>query len=337
LTKDWFIEISNQLCNPSYCLFHKVGDYVDINPKSSINEKHLDYFYIFGRILGKAIYDRHLIDIPFSTLFFQRLLNTSLNNWTLKDVERNDYDYAKSLRWILNSSINDADLDLTFSVTTSSISGEIHEVPLIKNGINKNVNDSNKKEYVKHLVQWYCEVNIRDQINALRKGFYELMPLNKINIFTINELDSLIGGVKEIDVELLQNVCVYKGGYEDEYVSSGGSGSGGSGSGGSGSGGSTKKETCTVSYFWNILKNMTLIEKRKVLRFITGTTRVPLDGFDPCLQICKATRENDEQHALPTAHTCFNQLVLPSYSTMELTKEKLLYALNESDNTFGMT
>ena len=323
LTKDWFLEISNKLVNPSYCLFRKTGvssEYYDIDSRSDVNTAHLDYFYIFGRILGKAIYDRHLIDVPFSQLFFKRLLNTSSskNSYTLKDVEQDDVEYARSLKWILNENIDSVDLDLTFSVTRSSVGNVVHEVPLLPNGINIDVTDANKIEYVNLLVQWHCELSIRNQINALRRGFFQLMPSNKINIFTVEELDLLIGGVKDIDVELLQNVCIYKGGYENIDV----------------------EKNSSVNYFWDILKEMELEMKRKVLRFITGTTRIPLDGFDPCFQICKASRggeEGDEQVALPTAHTCFNQLVLPAYKSRELMKEKLLYALEESDGTFGMT
>jgi E3 ubiquitin-protein ligase HUWE1 len=59
-----------------------------------------------------------------------------------------------------------------------------------------------------------------------------------------------------------------------------------------------------------------------------------VDGFDPCLQIC---RSQEGYKALPTAHTCFNQLVLPAYQSCEQLRERLTYALDESGASFGMT
>lgn len=38
---------------------------------------------------------------------------------------------------------------------------------------------------------------------------------------------------------------------------------------------------------------------------------------------------------LPTAHTCFNQLDLPEYSSTEELKEKLMIAIKEGGEGFG--
>ena len=369
LTKDWFVEIARKLCDPSYCLFRRGrgeggggggggdggsgsgsgsggsgGISYDIDPRSSVNERHLDYYHVFGRILGKSIYDRHLIDVNFSTLFFRRLLTGGgssggssgggggggglAKKWKLEDVEEDDADYGSSLRWLLDcDDIDEADLGLTFSVTRQSVSGATTEIPLIHDGINVEVTNKNKKEYVAKVVAWHCENCVRDQVSALRRGFFEMMPSEKINVFTVDELEQLIGGVKEVDVETLRNVCVYKGGYENEEEEE-------SGGGGGGGGGRA------VNYFWSFLGQLDLEGRRRVLRFITGTTRVPLDGFDPCLQICRASRDDEVGRgtkALPVAHTCFNQLVLPAYESVEMCHERFMYALDESDGTFGLT
>ena len=85
------------------------------------------------------------------------------------------------------------------------------QVPLKDNGINIDVTELNKIEYVRLLVEWHCEKSILNQVHSLQKGFYELMPKDKINIFTVQELKLLIGGVTDVDVNLLRNVCIYKG------------------------------------------------------------------------------------------------------------------------------
>ena len=62
--------------------------------------------------------------------------------------------------------------------------------------------------------------------------------------------------------------------------------------------------------------------REDVMRFVTGTTKVPLDGFDPAFTITKA--EGADENTLPTSHTCFNQLVLPEYQTEEKLIDKYL-------------
>ena len=104
-----------------------------------------------------------------------------------------------------------------------------------------------------------------------------------------------------------------------------------------------------------------------MLRFITGSNKVPLDGYNPPLTITKAAVAVRERVAaaallssgggggsgggtgtsagagtaaaalpLPTAHTCFNQLVLPEYPTKKLLRERLLFAVAETEG-FHMT
>ena len=55
---------------------------------------------------------------------------------------------------------------------------------------------------------------------------------------------------------------------------------------------------------------------------------MPLDGFDPPFTLTRKedVAQEDVDGMLPTSHSCFNQLVLPEYSSVKVLKEKLLYA-----------
>jgi E3 ubiquitin-protein ligase HUWE1 len=46
-------------------------------------------------------------------------------------------------------------------------------------------------------------------------------------------------------------------------------------------------------------------------------------------------RAHGDNSLLPTAHTCFNQLDLPAYSSLEELRKKLLIAINEGSEGFG--
>jgi len=75
------------------------------------------------------------------------------------------------------------------------------------------------------------------------------------------------------------------------------------------------------------------------VQFITGTSKVPLEGFSN-LQGMRGTQLFNihrafNESSLPSAHTCFNQLDLPNYKSEEILKEKLLIAINEGSEGFG--
>ena len=67
---------------------------------------------------------------------------------------------------------------------------------------------------------------------------------------------------------------------------------------------------------------------------------MPLDGFS-ALQGSDGIKQFNihkafgGSHLLPSAHTCFNQLDLPAYSSAEELKEKLLMAITEGAEGFG--
>ncbi|KAJ1436695.1 hypothetical protein B484DRAFT_445494 [Ochromonadaceae sp. CCMP2298] len=70
-------------------------------------------------------------------------------------------------------------------------------------------------------------------------------------------------------------------------------------------------------------------EKRALLLFFTGSSRVPLDGYSPPLTITQGV--DMCMNALPRAHTCFNQLVLPRYASYEVCVKKLRFAIENTE------
>ena len=96
-----------------------------------------------------------------------------------------------------------------------------------------------------------------------------------------------------------------------------------------------------------------------MLSFATGTSRVPLGGFND-LQGVQGTqrfsihRAYGDPDRLPQAHTCkflnsvpmirsednvdlpgFNQIDLPQYSSYEMLRQQLLLSINEGGEGFG--
>jgi len=57
-------------------------------------------------------------------------------------------------------------------------------------------------------------------------------------------------------------------------------------------------------------------DKRLFLKFVSGSDRSPIDGLSRLGLVVSKNGSDDAR--LPSAHTCFNHLLLPDYSTIEV-------------------
>lgn len=90
-----------------------------------------------------------------------------------------------------------------------------------------------------------------------------------------------------------------------------------------------------MKWFWAVVSSFTQEELARLLQFTTGSSQLPPGGFNtlcPSFQIIAAPTHS----TLPTAHTCFNQLCLPTYDSYEELHKLLKLAISEGSEGFGM-
>ncbi len=93
------------------------------------------------------------------------------------------------------------------------------------------------------------------------------------------------------------------------------------------------KNDQTVIWFWEIIHEFNEEYKRMFLKFTTGSDRTPLRGMADLGLTIMVQGEDDER--LPSAHTCFNHLILPRYTSKEKMRKKLMQAV-ENNEGFGL-
>lgn len=91
-------------------------------------------------------------------------------------------------------------------------------VDLKENGRNLPVTNQNKKEYVDLVTNWRIQKRIEEQFNCFAQGFNELIPQDLINVFDERELELLIGGIAEMDVDDWKKHTDYRGYTESDDV-----------------------------------------------------------------------------------------------------------------------
>ncbi|KAE8875837.1 E3 ubiquitin-protein ligase [Phytophthora fragariae] len=311
VTREWYMILAREMFNPNYVLFTSAADSPTFqpNPLSYVNKDHLSYFEFVGKVLGKAVADGQLLDAHFTRSFYKHILQLPIS---YHDMEAIDPEYYRNLHSILDNSIADLGLELTFSAEQSNF-GKFEVVDLIPNGRNVVVTDENKMEYVKLVTHHRMATGIRQQIDSFLKGFHQLVPPEMIAIFNENELELLISGMPEIDIDDLKA--------NTEYAN-------------------YKPTDSVIRWFWNVLYSFTHEERALFLQFVTGTSKVPLEGFK-ALEGMRGTQKFNihkafgNNSALPSAHTCFNQLDLPEYESEEKLKQCLLLAIREGSEGFG--
>ncbi|XP_045465167.1 E3 ubiquitin-protein ligase Nedd-4 isoform X2 [Harmonia axyridis] len=312
LAREWFYLISKEMFNPYYGLFEysAMDNYtLQINPFSGLcNEEHLSYFKFIGRVAGMAVYHGKLLDAFFIRPFYKMMLAKAID---LKDMESVDSEYYKSLLWIKEN--DPSDLDLTFSVDEDSFGQtSLHE--LIPGGANVPLDNSNKDEYIKCIIQWRFVGRVQEQMNSFLEGFSELVPLNIIKIFDENELELLMCGIQHIDVKDWKYNTVYKGDYHAHHV--------------------------VILWFWRAVLSFSNEMRSRLLQFVTGTSRVPMNGFKELYgsngpQLFTIERWGTTDN-FPRAHTCFNRLDLPPYESYATLKDKLVKAIEGSQGFAGV-
>lgn len=280
LSREFFFLLSHEMFNPFYCLFEYSAhdNYtLQINPHSGINPEHLNYFKFIGRVVGLAIFHRRFLDAFFIGALYKMVLNKPVN---LADMEGVDADFHRSLQWMLDNDITDV-LEQTFS-TDDERFGVTTVEDLIPNGRNIDVTNENKKEYVDLMVKWRIEKRIAEQFQAFKEGFHELIPQDLINVFDERELELLIGGIAEIDVDDWKKHTDYRGYTESDEV---------------------------IQFFWQTIRSWDGEQKSRLLQFATGTSRIPVNGFKD-LQGSDGPRrftieKAGEINNLPKAHTWY--------------------------------
>ena len=72
--------------------------------------------------------------------------------------------------------------------------------------------------------------------------------------------------------------------------------------------------------------------QKRFLFFCTGSDRVPIKGLGNLNFVI--SRNGTDESRLPSAHTCFNHLLLPEYRQKERLKTQLLKAINDTEGFY---
>ncbi|GAB1868523.1 HECT-type E3 ubiquitin transferase [Camponotus japonicus] len=257
------------------------------------------HYYFIGRILGKALYENLLVELPFAEFFLSKIVGRQ-SDVDVHHLASLDPIMYRNLLYLKSYMGDVADLNLDFTVLSDEL-GERRVDELKPSGANIPVTNHNRIEYIHLMADYKLNKQIRAQCYAFKQGIGSVVPLDWLQMFNNKELQVLISGAQiPVDVNDLKLHTNYTGGYAADHP--------------------------TITAFWKVVSEFNDQQKGQLLKFVTSCSRPPLLGFkelDPpfCIQ------HAGSMDRLPTSSTCMNLLKLPEFPDEKILREKLLYAI----------
>ena len=281
LQREWFQLVSEQLFDPGMGLWLPSASNqmaMRINPSSEIScpDDHLIYFRFLGRVMGKAMFDGQIVAGHMVRHLYKHILGWPI---TFADLQIPDESYYNSLKSLIRlDNVEDVCLDFTF---LENEYGENRSVDLIENGSYTDVTNENLPLFLEANMKYHMMERVKPQLNELLLGFFDVIPEPLLTIFDFQELELLMCGLPEIDIDDWMKHTDYQGLFQQK-------------------GGDNK----VVKWFWEIVSDEFDQEERaRLLQFSTGKTLKLL---------CKRTLQSSPMH-LTSVDLCLFQQVLRAF------------------------
>ncbi|CAH1133303.1 unnamed protein product [Ceutorhynchus assimilis] len=299
--KEFLNEVLKTAFDPNRGFFCMTADNT-LYPNPNVHlivENFPEHYKFIGRLVGKAIFENILVDLPLAEFFLAKLLVDRASACYLKSLDPVLY---RNLLYLRDYNGDVSDLGLDFTIVNNDL-GETRVMELKPDGRNIPVTNDNRLEYIQRLADLKLNAQLKKQCVAFRDGLNSVVPLLWLKLFNHKELQVIIGGdTQEIDLSDLRAHIVYSGDFNAEHP--------------------------TILLFWKILFGFTDIQKRQLLKFVTSCSRPPLLGFKELNpQFC--IQSSGVENRMPTASTCLNLLKIPIFKDEEVMRSKILSAIEQ--------
>ena len=277
------------------------------DPAAPTDDASLARFRLFGAALGLAIYNGVVLDVALPPFAFRRLADER-HEPTLEDLRELSPSLARGLDQLLAhegpGSVEEVfcrsfAVDAARRVDSEGDGGVADAVELAPGGAHIPVTASNREEFVRRFAVHALVGAVAAPLDAFVRGFRRVCGGPALGLFTAEELELLIRGEPELDVAALRRVTRYDGGSPRRIPRCWRSGA------------SWRRWTrrnggdCSSS------------PRGATARAVGGLGNLPF----------VVQRSGPDTSHLPTAHTCFNVLLLPEYASREKLRERLEVAL----------
>jgi hypothetical protein len=313
IMREWFTTLFKALEDEQLQLFIKSDTDIfsyTINPLLKRNNNNFKYFNLIGKLIAKALIDNITVNICFNKLIYKMILQEKIEINELVFINKPLYNSLENM-----TNMECSNLGLSYNIEFKDYKNNYHSFDIIKNGINIPVRDM--KDFINKRIDFMTSL-YEPFIKRIRDTLFGIIPKEVIQSFTSEQLELLINGRPFIDLEDWKQFTEYREPYN--------------------------LNNKIIIWFWDILSQLSQNELGNLLMFTTGTSRVPLGGFEH-LESNRGNISRFTIEAIPyvpntknyiKAHTCFNRLDIPYFKNREELKEAILFICNNRILGFGI-
>lgn len=280
---------------------NKVGEnrekYI-IKPSSNSTQLLAMYEYL-GILFGCCIRTGVRLPLDLPSFVWKPLVYEEL---TFSDLDAIDRSTATSLQFIRRCDRATFDQSVTEAFTCALSDKTL--VELKETGALIPVTYDTREEYVRLVLNARLTEHSA-QIDAIRRGLGRIMPTQLLNLLTWRELEVMVCGEPFIDVDLLRRHTEYS---------------------------AVSPDAKHIDIFWSVLENFDQKDRRRFIQFAWAQERLPSDDQEfvksHTRMMIKPSAFQPVDKALPRADTCFFNVELPAYTSSDIMRKQLLFALS---------
>ena len=197
----------------------------------------------------------------------------------------------------------------SFNLMRTWTDGQLAFVPMEIMGEEHVLTTRNREFLFRQKIDNLIDESVIDQFRMIAEGFTEMIPEGSFRgIAKADNMKHIILGETVVDVDDMMAHAVYENGWDANHQ--------------------------IVQWLWEIIQAMTREERRKLLRFITGTSTVPVGGFANLHQPIIISQSHATADHFPSAHTCTFTLDVPEYQDIETMRARFMVAIDVDNMGF---
>jgi len=257
---------------------------------------HLAMYEFLGVLMGVALTTRFPLSLDLSSIFWKGILSTKTE---LSDLEAVDKLCIQALTEV-GSLTSDKFAEMMGTEKFVTQLSDNTEVELKRDGKSTGLTYELRHQYTDLVIKSRLHESAR-QIDAVRKGLDSVVPIRMLSLFSWFDLETLVCGNPHIDVEALRRHTKFTGVLSSSHP--------------------------LIRHFFDALHSFNMEERQLFLRFVWGRNRLPATDADWTRPFTINYLATASDESLPISHTCFFSIDLPNWTTLEIVKKKLLYAI----------
>jgi hypothetical protein len=149
--------------------------------------------------------------------------------------------------------------------------------------------------------------SIKEALFYIKKGMNDITKHGSMQLFTREEFELMVNGISELSAETLWGGIALK---------------------------NLPPGSPLTEWLRRILETQDEKFRFAFNRFVTGVPQPPVKPKEPWINVRLETSNNPT--SLPTAETCFSNLVIPAYPDFETFSRKLVQAVSEANESLEL-